>query len=74
MVFLLASEIEGSSVAKLSLSRKGCQEKEAPDAASRYGEMRFRGTLLLLCTLVALSLLARSERAVVTSRVEWVNL
>src|SRR5713101_726790 len=30
MVVLLASDIEGSWEPKLSLSRKGCQEKEAP--------------------------------------------
>jgi len=46
MVFLLASEIEGSWEPKLSLSRKACQEKQAPVAASRYGEMQLRGTLL----------------------------
>jgi len=33
MVVLLASEIEGTWEPKLSLSRKGCQEKQAPEAA-----------------------------------------
>jgi hypothetical protein len=73
MVVLLASEIEGSWEPKLSLSRKACQEKQAPEAAWKYGETQLHGTLLFLRTLVARSLPACPERAVVTSRVEWVN-